>query len=1629
MAAPSCQGIDSRGELTLHLIQDIEVKENLQGPHDWRKRLRPVQSPIKSENPIFTPEDGDGKIKDDKGEKPKSRPMPPWKKDLIEKNKRVARLVRRESSGRTDTGLIRRESSGRSNSGVVRRESSGRSKRIATETSGIPRKKSFNRGPESPFTQHVVNENSVTHMARKRVSPANSFSQNNVKRVPSDKANDPGSQLTLKRIERVQKARLYLLQQMGPNSFLIGGDSPDHKFRVIIGPQTCSCAKGPHCVHVLFVMLRVFQVRDNDSVLWSKTLKNFEVESLFRAYNDKRTSRIQNTKDEKVRKSPRPAREIADSSSPEQSVTPAESDAGSVREEDETCPICLLEMVEGESLLKCENGCQNRLHHHCIAIWFEECRRQNEPLICPLCRAHWKTASVEVKSNEPCAPEHPLVPPNTRAPSPQLDQDLHTHGRLPYAEPIPQEHAQLAAPWIENLGEDLVACLFSRNWSIRETGLKHLGREVLAVLLRSSGDGRSGIVLSPDRQSDPYKILGCFFSVLAFMVSDPVYKVFIAGLKSLRTVLSHIPCREEQQRARLRVLIKPVVDAIIIKCTDGNRRTNQLSLSTMAELAKGQHGELAVGRELVNPGTRGLGGMSYILPILIEDYTPSEISWQWLLGRLYVIDKFFEEFSSEFIPRLNPDGASSENSMETVGASAALEEDSLPAGCEKLLSIAQFAIRGINNSHARISRMSRRVFLLVTRFSTHVEKLLTELYNMLNQLDTSHMQSMQRKFARIVEDFNLSEKIVYELQHGIVCKNDLTPDDTPMDSPTSSPRCNSPLTVTSISDSQSEGGCVTVPKTPFLVPPNTPIRARRIDSDQNSAGQKVEHTSDGESPSGAVETRTVKLIRAAKVMSPLELKFPDFTSHQHVLSDSSLTMPKNMISSKFTDCSVSPLKGADNTLSPKGVINMDSSMSTPKVSDFSSFMSSQESSNSSRSCLKVTDLSKSHVKVSESSKSLPKIVNDSVSSSASSDAFLVTDSSAVAPMVTDSPLTPSRVTNENLVVTSPRNIDSTDTPSKIKMRKWRSKTPPRPVGPVLETNLDDVILLQESQTIVRKNTGESIPHDQSLRSVPESPRPRNKNLYPSRSEDNLLIDMSMSLTSSDNHSISDIDNVSEEIIYNQMTTRYEKVPKSMEDLTELDKISRTKLKRTFSPPVGDISIDYDKEHNFDSNYNAIHSKIEYAAKHGCSRNRKCSSQCSPGESCSAVSSSGKQDRFPTASQKSLLSEELLEISPTVHGAAIEKPVTFQSEVTAATPKNSPGQTLARAGEEEEECSCKEEVEREEALALARAMEVSVADPPKLFVPGLTPTEKEEVVTIRIQPDDECEIMDNNGNRPTLYLENTHWVKGPLLGTGAYSTCYQARDVKTGIIMAVKQISFCRNSSTEQENVIKTITEEIHMMAKLNHPNIVRIMGATKQGCHFNMFVEWMPGGSVAYLLSQYGPFMENVIANYVLQILRGLAYLHDNQILHRDLKGANLLVDSTGQRLRIGDFGAAARLASQATGAGEFQGQLLGTIAFMAPEVLRGEDYGRACDVWSVGCCLVEMCTTKPPWNAHDISNHLALIFKIATSISSPPIPDNLSPPLRDLMLRCLEHSKEMRPTAKDLLLHPLFTQYMQRKR
>ncbi|VDK40681.1 unnamed protein product [Taenia asiatica] len=212
-----------------------------------------------------------------------------------------------------------------------------------------------------------------------------------------------------------------------------------------------------------------------------------------------------------------------------------------------------------------------------------------------------------------------------------------------------------------------------------------------------------------------------------------------------------------------------------------------------------------------------------------------------------------------------------------------------------------------------------------------------------------------------------------------------------------------------------------------------------------------------------------------------------------------------------------------------------------------------------------------------------------------------------------------------------------------------------------------------------------------------------------------------------------------------------------------------------------------------------------------------------------------------------------------------------------------------------------------------------------------------------------------------YREGVDWLLGPFLGKGAFSLCYQARDIRTGTLMAVKRLRFVGDSSAEAMEQLATAKEEVEIMRRLYHPNVLRLFGA-------------------------------------------------------------NLLVDCTGSVVRISDFGASARLGSQGSVAGQFQGQVIGTFAFMAPEVLRGETYGRACDIWSVGCCLLEMLSGKPPWNDSRLTNQYALMFTIASTDQPPSYPKSISPSVKQFLDSCFNRVPEQRPTAHRLLQHPVFS-------
>lgn len=263
----------------------------------------------------------------------------------------------------------------------------------------------------------------------------------------------------------------------------------------------------------------------------------------------------------------------------------------------------------------------------------------------------------------------------------------------------------------------------------------------------------------------------------------------------------------------------------------------------------------------------------------------------------------------------------------------------------------------------------------------------------------------------------------------------------------------------------------------------------------------------------------------------------------------------------------------------------------------------------------------------------------------------------------------------------------------------------------------------------------------------------------------------------------------------------------------------------------------------------------------------------------------------------------------------------------------------------------------------------------------------------------------------------NWSCGDLLGQGAFGSVYRGMDNDTGTLMAVKQVSlgFGSASAAKVAEHIKSVEAEVNLLKQLDHQNIVRYLGTEKTSKVLNIFLEYVPGGSIASLLSNFGPFKEPVVKLYTKQILLGLEYLHKNAIMHRDIKGANILVDNTGL-VKLADFGASKKI-EDLVSVGSGANSVKGTPYWMAPEVITQTGHGRQADIWSVACTVIEMATGKPPWSQY--GSQVSAMFNIARSKGPPLIPQDLSPECKDFLYLCFNRNWRERPTAAALLDHP----------
>ncbi|XP_031390537.1 mitogen-activated protein kinase kinase kinase 1-like [Punica granatum] len=252
---------------------------------------------------------------------------------------------------------------------------------------------------------------------------------------------------------------------------------------------------------------------------------------------------------------------------------------------------------------------------------------------------------------------------------------------------------------------------------------------------------------------------------------------------------------------------------------------------------------------------------------------------------------------------------------------------------------------------------------------------------------------------------------------------------------------------------------------------------------------------------------------------------------------------------------------------------------------------------------------------------------------------------------------------------------------------------------------------------------------------------------------------------------------------------------------------------------------------------------------------------------------------------------------------------------------------------------------------------------------------------------------------------TYWQKGDLLGRGSFGIVYEGIS-DDGFFLAVKEVSLLDEGHRGRTS-ISHLEREIALLSELEHENIVSYYGMDKDESTLYIFLELISKGSLEKIYRKY-PLQDSQVSAYTRQILRGLKYLHDNNVVHRDIKCANILVDANGSA-KLADFGLAKTIKDV--------NSCQGTANWMAPEVVSCSKtpYGLPADIWSLGCTVLEMLTRQIPYS------HLEW-FQALLRIESgklPKIPHSLSRDARDFVKQCLRVNPVDRPTAAQLLDHP----------
>lgn len=294
---------------------------------------------------------------------------------------------------------------------------------------------------------------------------------------------------------------------------------------------------------------------------------------------------------------------------------------------------------------------------------------------------------------------------------------------------------------------------------------------------------------------------------------------------------------------------------------------------------------------------------------------------------------------------------------------------------------------------------------------------------------------------------------------------------------------------------------------------------------------------------------------------------------------------------------------------------------------------------------------------------------------------------------------------------------------------------------------------------------------------------------------------------------------------------------------------------------------------------------------------------------------------------------------------------------------------------------------------------------------MTASNRKKIVESRVSSDLCATACEESDELVVLCAKqySQQWIRKEKIGQGAQGSVYRCVDIRTGQEVAVKIINTQGTSPTEVEN----IKEEVKIIKQLRHSCLVQYykIKQEKRKKQLRIYMEYGAGGALSCKIRRDGPILLPALRTFTRQLVRGLQFLHENGIAHRDVKCANIFLSRDCQSIKLGDFGA-----YKVFGKVSLVGGLKGTPHWMAPEVIReqctSEDAWIRADIWSLGCTVLEMFTGRSPWQEY--SNPMAAMYQIVTSDQIPNIPSSAPDDLVEFLQKCLhrEPSKRFRTTG-----------------